>query len=137
VYACFGIATAFIYLASNHYVAFGLIGLSALGGATVAGPLFATIQSVVPQRMRAMAIALIYLFGNLIGMGLGPLAVGALSDVLTSWTGEESLRYALLIMCPGYLWGGWYLWRASRTVKRDIEIVQGMRARESRETSLV
>jgi MFS family permease len=74
--------------------------------------------------MRAMAIALIYLFANLIGMGLGPLAAGALSDGLRSWAGEESLRYALLALCPGYLWSGWHLWQAGKTVTRDVQAVQ-------------
>jgi hypothetical protein len=88
------------------------------------GPLYATIQTLVPQRMRAVSIAVIYLFANLIGMGLGPLAAGALSDALKPLVGEESLRYALLILCPGYLWGGWHAWQAGRTVGRDLEAAQ-------------
>lgn len=84
------------------------------------GPLFAIVQSLVPDRMRAMSIALIYLCANLIGLGLGPLAVGALSDAYQSWAGEESLRYALVTLCPGYLWAMWHLWRASQTVTRDL-----------------
>jgi hypothetical protein len=83
--------------------------------------------------MRAMAIALVYFFSNLIGMGVGPLMVGALSDGLRPWLGEESLRYALMMLCPGYLWAAWHLWRASRTVFRDIE--QAQAKYESRGTS--
>jgi hypothetical protein len=30
----------------------------------------------------------------------------------------------LLTLSPGYLWGAWHLWRASRTVTRDIEAAQ-------------
>jgi hypothetical protein len=71
--------------------------------------------------MRAVAISVIYLFANLIGMGLGPLAAGSLSDLLRPVFGQESLRYALLALCPGYFWGGWHLWLASRTVRQDIE----------------
>ena len=47
--------------------------------------MFALIQSLVPERMRAMSIALLFLCANLIGIGLGPLAVGALSDALRYW----------------------------------------------------
>ena len=50
--------------------------------------MFAVIQTLVPKRMRATSIALIYLFANLIGMGLGPLAVGVLSDALRPLLGE-------------------------------------------------
>lgn len=109
------------YLVSNVYAAFGLTGLATMGLATSNGPLFGTIQSLVPDRMRAVAIAIAYLFANLIGLGLGPLAAGALSDALRPWLGSESLRYALLALCPGYAWAGWHLWRASRTVMVDLE----------------
>jgi MFS family permease len=118
----FGVIFACVFLSPNYYVAFGLLGLATMGGAMVMGPLFATIQTVVPQRMRAISIAIIYLFGNLIGMGLGPLAAGALSDAFRPWAGEESLRYALLALCPGYLWGAWHLWRGSKTVTSDLQI---------------
>jgi MFS family permease len=119
--ACFGIISSLIYLSSNLYLAFALTGLAAMGGSMINGPLFAIVQTLVPQRMRAMSISLVYLFGNLVGMGLGPLAAGALSDRFRSWAGEESLRYALLVLCPGYLWAAWHLWRGSRTVRRDVD----------------
>lgn len=119
-----GIISSFIYLAPNHYWAFGLMGVTALGLYTGVAPLFATIQTLVPPRMRAISIAIIYLFANLIGMGLGPLAAGALSDALRSWAGEESLRYALLFLCPGYLWAGWHFWQGSRSVMGDLEGVR-------------
>jgi hypothetical protein len=70
--------------------------------------------------MRAVSLALIYLFANLIGMGLGPLATGALSDLLQPKFGAQSLRYALVMLCPGFLWVAWHFWRASRTVVLDI-----------------
>jgi MFS transporter, Spinster family, sphingosine-1-phosphate transporter len=76
---------------------------------------------LVPEHMRAMAIALVYLFVNLIGLGLGPVAVGALSDVLRTTFGADSLRYALLLMTPGFLWGAWHLRCASRYVEEDIK----------------
>jgi MFS family permease len=119
----FGLVLACVYLSSRHWIAFGLIGLAAVGGGAINGPLFATIQAIVPQHMRAVSIALIYLFANLIGMGLGPLIAGALSDVFRPWAGEESLRYALLALCPGYVWAAWHLWHGSRTVGRDLEVL--------------
>lgn len=67
-----------------------------------------------------MRPTLVLLVANLIGMGLGPLATGALSDALRPWASEESLRYALLTLAPGYCWAGWHAWRASATVARDL-----------------
>jgi predicted MFS family arabinose efflux permease len=119
-YSIFGAVSAGIYLSHSKYVAFGLMAMATIGGAMAIGPLFATIQTLVPERMRAISIAVIYLFANLIGLGLGPLAAGMLSDALRPLVGEESLRYALLALCPGYLWGAWHLLRASRTVRQDL-----------------
>ncbi len=118
--ASIGLLSTLLYLSYNRYVAFGLLGLGVLGGCAANGPLFAIIQTLVPERMRALSIATIYLFTNLIGAGLGPLAVGTLSDALRPQMGDESLRYALLALCPGYVWSGWYLWRAARTITRDL-----------------
>jgi MFS family permease len=123
-YCAFAVFSGAIYVSPNHYLALGFMAMAVTGLATTNGPVLATIQTLVPSPMRATSIAIIYLFSNLIGLGLGPLAVGALSDALRPLFGEESLRYALLTMSPGYLWGAWHLWRASRTVTRDLEAAQ-------------
>lgn len=118
-YSSFGIFSAGIYLAPNQHWAFLCLALATLGGFTVNGPVFAAIQTLVPERMRATAIALVYLFSNLIGLGLGPLAAGALSDMFRPSAGEDSLRYALLILSPGYVWVGWHAWLGAKHVTRD------------------
>jgi MFS family permease len=123
VTASFGIVSAFVYLSPNLYMAFGFLMIAIVSGLVINGPLFALIQTLAPQRMRATAVALIYLFANLIG-GLGPWAVGALSDALRPLVGEESLRYSLLALCPGYFWSAWHFWRGSKTVASDVERAQ-------------
>jgi MFS transporter, Spinster family, sphingosine-1-phosphate transporter len=115
-----GMLSTIAYLSPGPYRAFGLIGVFAMGMSALNGPLFATMQTLVPERMRAVSFALAYLVANLIGVGFGPLAVGALSDALRPWATGESIRYALLFLSPGYLWVGWHLWRASKTVIRDL-----------------
>jgi MFS family permease len=127
-FSVFAVLATYAFLAPNPVLAFTALGLGALGGNMALGPILATMQTLVPARMRAMSIALVYLFANLIGMGLGPLAAGALSDALRPWFAEESLRYALVMLCPGYFWAGIHLWRASRTVDRDLESAQLMDA---------
>lgn len=123
-FSFYAVLMAGAFLAPDHYWAFAAMALANLGGNMAQGPILATIQTLVPPRMRAMSIALVYLFANLIGMGLGPLAAGALSDTLRPLFGEESLRYALVILCPGYFWAAWHLWRASRTVATDLKAAQ-------------
>jgi MFS family permease len=125
-----GIIWSFIYLSHDYRVALALMGLGTLGATLIYGPLFATIQTLVPAPMRAMSIAIVLLCANLIGMGLGPLVVGIISDALQPHFGQESLRYALLALCPGYLWVSWHFWQASRTVTRDVGAVQCAGQRE-------
>jgi MFS family permease len=119
-YAVFCVISAGMYLSLDPYWAFALMGISIVGISAMTAPLFAAIQTLIPQHMRAVAIALVLFASNMIGMGLGPLAAGALSDALRPWAGEESLRYALLTLCSGYLWCAWHFARASRTVAWDV-----------------
>lgn len=114
-----------VCLAPSARFMFVLLGFATLASAAVNGPLFATIQTLVPERMRAVSLALLYLFANLIGMGFGPLATGALSDALRPLVGEESLRYALLALTPGYFIVAWYVYRASNTVTLDVAAARG------------
>lgn len=122
VYTAVGVLSVLIYLSPNARLAFFFLTFVTIGLYMSYGPLFATIQTLVPDRMRAMSIALIYLFANLIGMGLGPWAAGAMSDAFRPWAGDESLRYALLALSPGYLWAAWHLLRSSRTVAHDLKV---------------
>ena len=119
-----GSSLVLVCLSSNAYIAFLLMGVVSVGLNTSNGPVFGTIQTLVPHRMRALATAIIYLFANLIGMGFGPLATGALSDLYSAWAGQESLRYAILSLSPGFIWTAWHVWQASATVTRDIGVQQ-------------
>lgn len=65
-------------------------------------PAIAVLHGLAPNRMRAMASAMLFLVINIIGLGLGPVAIGLFSDLLSASLGAESLRYALLtIVCAG------------------------------------
>ena len=120
-YSTFGALSIGVYLTPSFPVAMGLLGIATLGGSMALGPLYATIQTLVPERMRAMAVAILFFFSNLIGIGLGPLAAGMLSDGLRPFLADESLRYSLLILSPGYFWGAWHLLRARKSVVADLE----------------
>ena len=85
------------------------------------GPGFAVTQTLAPVRMRVMASALLLFVLNIIGLGLGPQAVGIMSDVLQPAHGQESLRYALLISSSFYLWSAYHFWKAAATLREDLE----------------
>jgi MFS family permease len=120
--AASGAAMVPVFVASDPYAAIAFTGLVSIGVNAVNGPLFATMQTLVSERMRAVSLAFVYLFANLIGMGLGPLATGRLSDMLQPQFGAESLRYALLCLCPGFWWVAWHAWRAGSTVDSDLAL---------------
>ncbi len=86
----------------------------------VAGPaIFATLYAVVHSSQRAMAVALIGLVANLIGAGIGPVAVGAISDALHASLGAESLRYTLAGFSALTLWASLHMVIASRSLAND------------------
>ena len=79
-------------------------------------------QSLTPLPMRAMAGASMSLVQNLVAGMLGPLLIGALSDLLTVQLGSpaEGLRWTLIAMGALYLWAALHFWLASRTIARDL-----------------
>jgi MFS family permease len=88
------------------------------------GPVFATVQSVVPPHMRSTGSALLMFIQNLVGLGLGPLAVGLLSDTLANGLGlgsAQGVRWALIGSASVGLIACALFWRARSTIERDLE----------------
>ncbi|BCW87554.1 Multidrug resistance protein MdtG [Alphaproteobacteria bacterium SO-S41] len=101
-----------------------LLVLNGIIGGTWAGPSYATVQSIVPPHMRATAAAIFLFIANLIGLGVGPLAVGIMSDVFAGPLGMgegEGVRWALIIsqffIIPAVI----CFWLARRTIQGDMK----------------
>ena len=91
-----------------------------IGGMQVS-PIFAITQSLVEVRVPAVASAVLILIINVISGGVGPLAVGMLSDSLVASFGAESLRLALLIVTPAFsLWAAFHYFMGSRNPAAPI-----------------
>ncbi|MGK0223190.1 MAG: MFS family permease [Limisphaerales bacterium] len=75
-----------------------LYAIPAILGTAYVGPGFALIQSNVPLEMRSVAAAINLFITNIVGLGLGPLSVGILSDWFDPTYGNDSLRYALFLI---------------------------------------
>ena len=67
------------------------------------GPVTTAVQHLVPRPMRSTASASFLLINNLIGLGLGPLLVGGLSDAMKATYGSDSLRNAAAACLGFYL----------------------------------
>jgi len=85
------------------------------------GPTYSAAQGLVPIRARAIAAATLLFFQNLIGLGLGPLFFGMLSDLLQPAYGTESVRYVLygaafLGLVPAY-----FFWRCGLRLNEELD----------------
>ena len=67
------------------------------------GPVTTAVQHLVERPMRATASASFLLINNLIGLGVGPTLIGALSELFKARLGVEALRYAAVSVVGFYL----------------------------------
>jgi predicted MFS family arabinose efflux permease len=67
------------------------------------GPVTTAVQHLVPRAMRSTASASFLLINNLIGLGVGPLLMGRLSDALKATYGANALRDAAVACLVFYL----------------------------------
>jgi hypothetical protein len=90
--------------------------------AAVVPSMFSALHVVCGSRRRALAVAVAFFFANLIGLGLGPLVTGALSDFLAVRYGAaDGLRGALMLAVMVLLPAGWLMLRAARHLGADAE----------------
>ena len=109
------------YNAPTWPIALTLLVVPTLCNSLYYGPVYSAAQGLVPLRSRAIAAATLLFFQNLIGLGLGPLFFGMLSDWLQPGFGSESVRYvlygaALLGLVPAL-----FFWRASLRLNEELD----------------
>ncbi|MBN9533738.1 MAG: MFS transporter [Alphaproteobacteria bacterium] len=107
------------FLAVAPAMAFFLFFVPWFCGNLLSGPCLAVIQVLAPVHMRAMAGAFYLLVLNLVGLGAGPLVVGAASDLLHPFFGKDALRWALSGVTMLEFFVVYAFLRASRTVRDE------------------
>jgi MFS family permease len=146
--------------ASNTLVLF--IGLSLVGQLTAAiylGPTFGALHNMVEPRMRATAVAIVFMVVALVGIGFGPVLVGAISDYaahaiygvdpahcvglsapMCSAATFAGLRAAMIMTALLYLWPAFHYVRAasrlSESLLRSGSSGTGHDSNETRDTLL-
>jgi MFS family permease len=118
VYAITPLLMALFLTASDWAVALGLLLVETFVAATAAGVVLSALQTYAEAHRRATALAIVMLISSLVSVGLGPVVVGALSDLLAPRLGDESLRYALMLIGGAAFWGAVHLWLAARSSER-------------------
>jgi predicted MFS family arabinose efflux permease len=89
-------------------------------------PIVAAAQTVIAPQMRATTSAVLMLATNLLGLSLGPLFAGIISDLLQPHYGAEALRYAIVAMLSLNLLAAFLFWRSAN----QLDIAQAERLAE-------
>jgi MFS family permease len=109
------------YFMTDWRVGLALLTIPTLLNSLYYGPTYSSVQGLVPPPARAVASATLLFGQNLIGLGLGPLFFGMLSDFIRPHVGEESVRYVLF----GAAWLGlipaFFFWRCSLRLNAELD----------------
>lgn len=109
------------YWAEDWRVAVALLILPTILNSAYYGPAYGCVQGLVRPEARAIAASLVVFGQNLIGLGMGPLLFGMLSDWLQPMAGDESVRWVLY----GAAWLGlipaFFFWRASLRLNAELK----------------
>ena len=109
------------YWVEDWRIAVALLIVPTLLNAAYYGPAYGCVQGLVRPEARAIAASLVVFGQNLIGLGMGPLLFGVLSDSLQPIAGEESVRWVLY----GAAWLGlipaFFFWRASLRLNAELK----------------
>jgi MFS family permease len=66
-----------------------------------AAPCFTLSQNLAPMHGKATSMAVLNVFNNIIGYGLGPVITGGISTGIGAIAGAESLRWSLITLGCG------------------------------------
>jgi MFS family permease len=126
VFSAVGATTvAYTMLTGPGNMVFPLIGLNMLIGGLSAAPLMAVVAGLAPSHSRSVAVALLMVTINIVGLGGGPALIGWLSDMLAPVYGVESLRVAMQVALLVGLPAALLAWFASRTCRADFTTAGG------------
>lgn len=112
------------YSAADWRVALALLAVPTALNSLYYGPAYALAQQLVVPQARAMATATMVFAQNLIGLGLGPLFFGMMSDGFKPMAGTDSVQWVLF----GAAWLGlipaFFFWRASLRLSGEIATLE-------------
>jgi MFS family permease len=106
----------------------GALGLAALFipytlGTLWYGPVYAAAQGMVPPQMRAMSASILLFVINFLGLVLGALSIGAMSDFANHQLGlgaAEGIRWALIASTLIATAAALLFWLARRRVREEM-----------------
>lgn len=113
---------AIVYLSDRLALTVVALVVATLFGHLFLGPVMAMMQNLAGLRRRAVVAAFYLFLVNSISMGVGPVAVGVISDRFGPAFGVDALRYALLsIVVATSLWAAAHFVLAASSLREDLE----------------
>jgi len=110
-----------VYLVTDTTMVLALLFFPMLLANSYLPATFALAQGLTDLRMRSMTSAILLFVINAVGLGLGPLLVGVLSDLISEEFQHDALRYSLLTVTlftgP---WAAWHFYRASTIIDDEL-----------------
>jgi len=112
----------FVYTIDSLYAVLALFAIPATMATVYMGPSLAMVQGLVNIRMRALASAILFFVINIIGLGVGPVLVGVISDAITEDYGTRSVGYAVLWVSAVFtVIAVWQFLAASRYINEEMQ----------------
>src|SRR3546814_13610262 len=78
------------------------------------GPIYAVIVTIAGAKLRGLAVSMVQLRANLIGVGAGTFLIGAISDYVG---GDQGIAWGIGVALLFPLWGGVHLLLAARAFR--------------------
>jgi predicted MFS family arabinose efflux permease len=125
----FAAALALAVWTSSLTVVYAAIFIAYFTQFYLMGPFFAVVQRLAPLRGRAVATAFFFFILATIGIGIGPVYIGVVNDILSSTFGQaEGLRLALLTLPLISLVSAAIAFFGRNAVRRDADRIVGQQA---------
>ena len=123
--ACIGVLLAtpvyLVALWSNDWIVTALcIGLGMFLFGHGHAPSHAIVQTVVEPHRRAQAAAYVFFLANILGLGVGPVLIGAVSDAFAAEYAHRSLNVALGFATLVLLGASAMYWQTARALGADL-----------------
>lgn len=110
------------FLAPSPIVMIGLLFCGFIVSAAAYPPMYTLLHAICGSARRVMAVAVALFVANLFGIGLGPVAVGVVSDHFGRAMGAgDGLRIALIVITGALVPASLLFIAASTRVKSDLE----------------
>jgi len=110
-------------LSDSVLIGFALLMIPGLLSSLWTGPVYAAIQGLVRPRVRATATASLLFTTNLIGLGLGPLGIGIVSDLISNVMRlgpAAGVKWSILLFTVLGIPAALIYWSAAKTLREEM-----------------